>query len=115
MVDKLSLPDWMRLRDWFADPNRKPANIAFTAGAARDAATAFEASGLPDNEKRLKETLRPFADHAALLAKCPQANKLPDTCPLQGPNEEPGAQPTIGDCRAAARLLYGDFCLPPES
>ncbi len=37
------LEDWQKLRDWFANPKRKPANVAFTAGAARDAATAWEA------------------------------------------------------------------------
>jgi hypothetical protein len=46
LPDALSGNDWMKLRDWFADPARKRANSAFTAGAARDAATAFEASKL---------------------------------------------------------------------
>lgn len=43
-VDALSADEWMRLRDWMADPARKPANSAFTSGAVRDAATAFESA-----------------------------------------------------------------------
>lgn len=42
--DKLSYHDWVRLKDWFASNPRKHATLAFTAGAARDAATAFEAA-----------------------------------------------------------------------
>jgi len=41
----MSPEDWVRLRDWFRNPNRYGANVAFTAGDARDAATAFESSG----------------------------------------------------------------------
>lgn len=40
----LSALDFTRLRDWFADPQRKPAILAFTAGPARDAAAAFESA-----------------------------------------------------------------------
>lgn len=38
----LSAFDYERLVEWMADPNRRPAQTAFTAGAARDAARAFE-------------------------------------------------------------------------
>ena len=41
--------DYQRLVEWMKDPNRKPATTAFTAGMARDAARAFEDSGI---EKR---------------------------------------------------------------
>lgn len=34
--------EFRRLVDWMKDPKRKPANLAFTAGACRDAARAFE-------------------------------------------------------------------------
>lgn len=44
--DALSGNEWLKLRDWFANPDRKRANLAFTAGAARDAATAFESAGI---------------------------------------------------------------------
>lgn len=40
--DQLTAEDWVKLRNWAQDDNRAPANTAFTAGAARDAATAFE-------------------------------------------------------------------------
>lgn len=40
--DNLSAYDFDRLVSWFRDPHRQPAHLAFTAGAARDAATAFE-------------------------------------------------------------------------
>lgn len=40
----LSPGDYRKLAAWFADPKRKPALTAFTAGAARDAASAFEAA-----------------------------------------------------------------------
>lgn len=43
-VDTFSSDEWIRLRDWMADPARRPANSAFTAGPARDAATAFESA-----------------------------------------------------------------------
>lgn len=43
-VDTFSADEWIRLRDWMADPARRPANSAFTAGPARDAATAFESA-----------------------------------------------------------------------
>jgi hypothetical protein len=46
--DNITASEWKRLRDWFADPQRKPANTAFTAGAARDAATAFESARCPN-------------------------------------------------------------------
>lgn len=36
----LSAYDYQKLEAWAADPNRKDANVAFTAGAARDAANA---------------------------------------------------------------------------
>lgn len=42
--DALSAEDWIRLRDWMADPKRGPAATQFTAGAMRDAATAFESA-----------------------------------------------------------------------
>lgn len=38
----LSRCDYQRLVEWMDDRNRQPAIIAFTAGAARDAARAFE-------------------------------------------------------------------------
>lgn len=44
MTDNLSEYDWDKLVAWMRDPVRKPANTAFTAGAARDAATAFESA-----------------------------------------------------------------------
>lgn len=47
-VSGLSALDFTRLRDWFADPQRKSAMLAFTAGPARDAAAAFESAGKPD-------------------------------------------------------------------
>lgn len=40
--DQLTAEDWVKLRNWAQDDNRALANTAFTAGAARDAATAFE-------------------------------------------------------------------------
>lgn len=43
-MSTISEIDFTRLRDWFADPQRQPANLAFTAGPARDAAYAFEAA-----------------------------------------------------------------------
>jgi hypothetical protein len=46
--------DYERLLSWMKDSNRKPANIAFTAGYLRDAATAFEAARAFD-EVRLGE------------------------------------------------------------
>ena len=42
--DSLTASEWLRLSAWFADPDRKPAITSFTAGACRDAATAFEHS-----------------------------------------------------------------------
>ncbi len=38
----LSTLDFVRLQAWFASNPRKPAMLAFTAGAARDAAFAFD-------------------------------------------------------------------------
>ena len=47
--DSLTASEWMRLKAWFmdylcCDVEQKPANLSFTAGAARDAATAFESA-----------------------------------------------------------------------
>lgn len=38
--------DFVNFVTWLQDPNRKPANVAFTAGVVRDAATAVEQSGV---------------------------------------------------------------------
>lgn len=43
----MSVHDHERLVAWMRDPNRKPADVAFTAGAARSAATAFEEASKP--------------------------------------------------------------------
>lgn len=40
--DGLSAYDYRKLVEWFIDDNRNPATTAFTAGAAKDAATAYE-------------------------------------------------------------------------
>ncbi|KWU23441.1 hypothetical protein [Burkholderia cenocepacia] len=42
--DLLTAEEWVKLRDWAQDDDRAPAKTAFTAGAARDAASAFEAA-----------------------------------------------------------------------
>lgn len=42
--DALSKSEYERLVEWMNNPNRKPANTAFTASACRDAARAFEES-----------------------------------------------------------------------
>lgn len=36
--------EWRRLVAWMRDPKREPSHLAFTAGHARDAASAFEAA-----------------------------------------------------------------------
>ncbi len=41
-ADHLTVFEFSRLEEWFSDTNRKPAALSFTAGACRDAATAFE-------------------------------------------------------------------------
>lgn len=41
-IDGIPAGEWLRLVEWFADSRRKPADTAFTAGACRDAARAFE-------------------------------------------------------------------------
>ena len=65
-MDSLTESEWTRLRDWFiaqmiSSPS-KPAMFSFTAGAARDAATAFESaqkSGTGTEEtKRLRDALQ---------------------------------------------------------
>lgn len=43
---KLNESDYLKLRDWLADPDRKPAADTFTAGVGRDAAMAVEESGV---------------------------------------------------------------------
>jgi hypothetical protein len=69
--DALSGNEWLKLRDWFADPARKRATSAFTAGAARDAATAFEAAVISEKERYVK--LRSAAEMAinALIKATP--------------------------------------------
>jgi hypothetical protein len=42
--DVLTAEDWVKLRNWAQNDERSPANTAFTAGAARDAASAFESA-----------------------------------------------------------------------
>lgn len=53
----------------------------------------------------LLAALAPFADYALEVERCPQGRKLPDSCPVRGP--ETGRGPTLGDCRLAASLVYG--------
>lgn len=36
--------EWRSLVAWMRDPKREPSHLAFTAGHARDAASAFEAA-----------------------------------------------------------------------
>lgn len=50
----MSVEDWIRLRDWMADPDRRKANSAFTAGPAREAAYAFEMALAITPEGRFK-------------------------------------------------------------
>lgn len=40
--DKLTVSEYERLVAWMKDPKRKPAILAFTDSACRDAARAFE-------------------------------------------------------------------------
>lgn len=53
------------------------------------------------------EALRPFADFAVDLERCGQGRQIPDSCPMGGPNLDPGTKPTMGDCRRAAAIVYG--------
>jgi len=46
----LSPHEFRSLRNWFASLGRKPADLAFTSGVARDAARAFEESGFARGE-----------------------------------------------------------------
>lgn len=62
LPDAITAFEYQRLRDWFSDPKRKPSHLAFTAGAARDAASAFEMSqvgnhGLPQEVKEAMKRL----------------------------------------------------------
>ena len=41
-LGSMSLSDYQRLVEWIKNPDRKPAEAAFTAGYLRDAARAFE-------------------------------------------------------------------------
>lgn len=50
--DSLTVHDWRKLAAWWADPARKPAMFAFTQGAARDAATAYEFSMVIEEKSR---------------------------------------------------------------
>lgn len=58
-LGNLSSFDFERLMEWMKNPDRKPAAGAFTAGAARDAARAFEYSDitakLAEKDARIKE------------------------------------------------------------
>ena len=52
--DCLTSSEWLRLRDWAVEAINgaaKPVNTSFTAGAARDAASAFE-NALKKTQKR---------------------------------------------------------------
>lgn len=56
--DSLSPLEWLRLKEWFLDYlcqdiSQKPAITAFTASAARDAATAFESAVFEFNGRRI--------------------------------------------------------------
>lgn len=62
--------DYERFLAWLKDPDRKPANMAFTAGIERDAAYAVEDSGLlkcASKMQALNETLAPFVFHGKAL------------------------------------------------
>lgn len=56
--DSLSALEWLRLKEWFLDylcqeKIQKPAVTAFTASAARDAATAFESAVFEFSGRRI--------------------------------------------------------------
>ncbi|UOF78272.1 copg antitoxin of type II toxin-antitoxin system [Caudoviricetes sp.] len=51
--DSLTLSEYKRLIEWMNNPNRKPAHVAFTASACRDAARAFESSVVEADNKSL--------------------------------------------------------------
>lgn len=62
--------DYKRFLAWLKDPERKPANLAFTAGIERDAAYAVEDSGLLKTQAKLdslNEVLIPFVLHGKAL------------------------------------------------
>jgi len=39
---QLSQPEWALILQWLADPKRKPAHLAFTAGSTRQVAYSLE-------------------------------------------------------------------------
>ena len=51
-LGSMSTFDYERLVEWMKDPDRKPPEIAFTAGAARDAARAAKESGCLDSAQK---------------------------------------------------------------
>lgn len=64
--NRLSASEYERLVAWIKDPKRKPAHIAFTASACRDAARAIEASEIlkkREAEKAVIEAARKWSQH----------------------------------------------------
>ena len=62
--------DYKRFLAWLIDPERKPANTAFTAGIERDAAYAVEDSGILKAQGKLdalNEVIAPFIFHGKAL------------------------------------------------
>lgn len=54
--------DYEKLVAWFSDQHRKPAQVAFTAGSARDAATAFEAASKHQPSQSVQDVAREAAE-----------------------------------------------------
>jgi hypothetical protein len=74
--DFLSALEWLRLKEWFLDylyqdQRQKPAVTAFTASAARDAATAFESAVFEFSGRRIGD---PNAKVMAAPPSTPQDN-----------------------------------------
>lgn len=63
---------------------------------------------LLDRVAEFERLLTPFAGFAIRNDKSPSSSGIPDCCPM-GLNfdKKPGTQPTLGDCRAAAKAMQG--------
>ena len=59
-----------------------------------------------DDCQKIKNALRPFAEFAITLERCPQGSLLPGTATMLGSNSGVSG-PTVGDCRTAAELVFG--------
>lgn len=74
VLGSLTALEYTRLLEWMNDTKKKPANIAFTAGAARDAAYAFERCSLQADLSSAQAKIKKLESALELIA----APKRPD-------------------------------------